>query len=238
MINLDKEMIGKEFGWLTVIGFAESKNRRKRYLCRCRCGKEVVKIGKYLRNGETASCGCIRSKKFLGVNSRTYKDLTGKVFGKLTVIDVKNFEKGHANFLCKCECGNMTVVSSGNLRSGGTKSCGCLRTVPEGSIAPLLEHLEKSLAVEQGTSAYTLVRKSATNTSGRKGVSFDSQRGKWIGHLGFKGKKYKKLFDTKEEAVRYREELEEELFRPVIEKAFKSGLLNESHLNYKGSNDE
>lgn len=229
MINLDEEMIGKEFGWLTVIGTAESKNKRKRYKCLCRCGKEVVKIGKYLRNGETASCGCIRSKKFLGVNSRTYKDLTGKVFGKLTVIGVKNFENGHANFLCKCECGNVTIVSSGNLRNGHTKSCGCLQTVPyisEGSIAPLIEYSEKSLNVERGTSVFALVRKSATNTSGRKGVAFDTKRGKWIGHLCFKGKRYKKSFNTKEEAIRYREKLESEFFEPVIEKAFNLGVLN------------
>lgn len=234
MMDLDKKMIGKQFGWLTVIERADSANGRKRYLCRCKCGKEVIKIGKYLRNGATTSCGCVRSKKFRGINSRTYKDLTGKVFGKLTVINVISFEKGRANFLCKCECGNMTIVNSGNLQSGVTKSCGCLRTIPclsEGSIAPLLEYSEKSLNIEQGTSVFALIRKSTTNTSGRKGVSFDRKRGKWIGSLCFKGKKYKKRFDTKEEAVRYRETLEKELFKPVLEKAYKMGVLDKNY-NY------
>lgn len=154
MMDLDKKMIGKQFGWLTVIKRADSANGRKRYLCRCKCGKEVIKFGKYLRNGATTSCGCVRSKKFRGTNSRTYKDLTGQVFGKLTVINVKNFNNGRANFLCKCECGNMTIVSSGNLQCGKTKSCGCLKTIDK-----MLECTNKSLSVERGTSVFGLMRK-------------------------------------------------------------------------------
>jgi hypothetical protein len=53
------------------------------------------------------------------------KDLTGMVFGKLTVL-VYSHTNRFAYWRCKCECGNETVVSSGNLKSGGVKSCGCL----------------------------------------------------------------------------------------------------------------
>lgn len=233
MINLDKEMIGKEFGWLTVVEFADSKNGYKRYKCKCRCGKEVIKVGKYLRRGETTSCGCVRVMKNSGVNSRRYQDLTGQVFNKLTVIGLKNFKNGRANFLCRCECGNTTVVTSARLQSGHTKSCGCLLTSTEGSVGSLLKSLNKTLSVEQGTSVFTLIKKGTTK-SGRKGVYFESKRGKWRAVLSFKGKTYQKRFDTKEEAIRYREELEEFYFRPVIEKAHQMGVLNEidaSHLS-------
>lgn len=59
------------------------------------------------------------------------KDMTGQKFGKLTVISmVKKYdEKKMTNrtfCLCKCECGNEKVIYPGNLRSGRTKSCGCL----------------------------------------------------------------------------------------------------------------
>ncbi|APD22414.1 hypothetical protein ACLVNK_04335 [Streptococcus pneumoniae] len=226
MIDLDKKMIGSEFGWLTVIEFFDSKNGRKRYKCQCRCGKKVIKVGKYLRQGKTTSCGCVRFKKFKGINSRTYKDLTGQTFGKLTVIRINDFEGSRARFLCRCECGNTTVVRSSNLQNGGTKSCGCLVKSIEGSVAPLLEHLKRSLSVEQGTSVYSLIEKSAAK-SGHKGVYFDSGRGKWKAMLTFKRKTYQKRFDTKEEAIRYREELEEEFFRPVIERAYQMGVLNE-----------
>ena len=54
-------------------------------------------------------------------------DLTGKIFGKLTVIERAGVTKnGNPTWVCKCECGNETVVSGDSLRSGHTKSCGCL----------------------------------------------------------------------------------------------------------------
>lgn len=53
-------------------------------------------------------------------------DLTGKRFGRLTVIERAGIEKnGTVKWLCKCDCGRMTVVRSFRLRSGITKSCGC-----------------------------------------------------------------------------------------------------------------
>ena len=55
-------------------------------------------------------------------------DLTGKRFGKLTVIKKHNQDKwGGWNWLCMCDCGNETVVSGGHLRGLKTKSCGCSR---------------------------------------------------------------------------------------------------------------
>lgn len=54
-------------------------------------------------------------------------DLIGKKFGKLTVVSrAKNID-GRCAWLCQCECGNNVIVSSSNLRRGGTKSCGCIR---------------------------------------------------------------------------------------------------------------
>ena len=58
--------------------------------------------------------------------SRKCIDLTGQKFGRLTVIERAGSDsKGRAVWLCKCECGNVRVVQSGNLKSGHTTSCGC-----------------------------------------------------------------------------------------------------------------
>ena len=55
-------------------------------------------------------------------------DLTGTRFGKLTVLHKSNIKKGtNASWECICDCGNTTIVSSSALKSGSTKSCGCLR---------------------------------------------------------------------------------------------------------------
>jgi len=57
-------------------------------------------------------------------------DLTGEIFSRLTVLRyVSNNTWGNAQFLCECSCLAKTqvVVTGCNLRSGNTKSCGCLQ---------------------------------------------------------------------------------------------------------------
>lgn len=52
-------------------------------------------------------------------------DLTGKRFGRLTVVE-RGQTTSNTMWRCKCDCGNETIVAYGNLKSGRTKSCGCL----------------------------------------------------------------------------------------------------------------
>jgi len=55
------------------------------------------------------------------------KELTGKVFGRLTVIEFSHkAPRGHSVWKCRCECGKEKLVFSTNLTSGCTQSCGCL----------------------------------------------------------------------------------------------------------------
>lgn len=55
-------------------------------------------------------------------------DLTGQRFGRLLVVKLIDERKKPRilQWLCKCDCGNETIVVSQNLRKGHTKSCGCL----------------------------------------------------------------------------------------------------------------
>lgn len=57
-------------------------------------------------------------------------DLTKQIFGKLTVLEYVGKQK----YKCLCECGNCSVVTSGHLRSGSTRSCGCNSCVGIGNI--------------------------------------------------------------------------------------------------------
>ncbi len=60
---LRADMVGKRYGFLTVIRYAESyKNGAIRWLCLCDCGKEKIIQGQSLRNGTTFSCGCMRKE--------------------------------------------------------------------------------------------------------------------------------------------------------------------------------
>lgn len=56
-------------------------------------------------------------------------DLTGDTYNDLTVIEFSHRtpKNSMAHYHCRCSCGNKLVVSHGHLRSGHTKSCGCLR---------------------------------------------------------------------------------------------------------------
>lgn len=62
----------------------------------------------------------------------TYKpfDLAGQRFGRLTVIKESGvrtiYGKKCRFWLCMCDCGNETTVSTHDIRRGSTQSCGCL----------------------------------------------------------------------------------------------------------------
>ena len=55
------------------------------------------------------------------------EDLTGKRFGRLVVLGFHGHNKGgQAIWVCKCDCGNISNVRGGDLRTGRVLSCGCL----------------------------------------------------------------------------------------------------------------
>lgn len=57
-----------------------------------------------------------------------FQDLTGKRFGKLTVVERACPEKkDKVYWVCRCDCGNYSIATSGNLKSGNTTGCGCLQ---------------------------------------------------------------------------------------------------------------
>jgi phage pi2 protein 07 len=54
-------------------------------------------------------------------------NLLNQKFGKLTVISEESKEDKTTHWRCGCECGRQVIVSTTSLRSGNTRSCGCLR---------------------------------------------------------------------------------------------------------------
>jgi hypothetical protein len=57
-------------------------------------------------------------------------DLIGERFGLLTVLRHEGYRGGHATWLCRCDCGGERVTTTGLLRLGRRRSCGCLRHSP------------------------------------------------------------------------------------------------------------
>ena len=54
-----------------------------------------------------------------------YDDLTGMVFGRLTVMERDLSDKKVTRWLCRCECGTIKSICAASLKSGSTVSCGC-----------------------------------------------------------------------------------------------------------------
>jgi hypothetical protein len=55
-------------------------------------------------------------------------DLTGQIFGRLTVVDrVENDKRNKTQWSCLCDCGVTKICLGSNLKSGNTTSCGCIR---------------------------------------------------------------------------------------------------------------
>lgn len=105
-------LLGQRFGKLTVIEKAETNEEGTFWMCKCDCGNVKKIKGRYLRNGDVKSCGCLY-------------DLTGQRYGKLTVIQQLPSQNNWSQWLCQCDCGNQKRVAGRHLRDGTIISCGC-----------------------------------------------------------------------------------------------------------------
>ena len=143
--NNGHDLIGKKFGYLTVIDCSNNResNGGKRWICKCDCKQDgclhIKEVnGGALISGKIISCGCIgRSNLEIG-RGLNFRDLSGQTFGKLTVIkrveDVIFESRNCVNWKCKCECGNIAYVITTNLVTGNTQSCGFCKNNSHGNI--------------------------------------------------------------------------------------------------------
>jgi len=61
--KLSKNLIGQQFGYLTVESFAEMKGHMGRWNCRCICGNTVIRYTVNLKSDAFSSCGCRKNTK-------------------------------------------------------------------------------------------------------------------------------------------------------------------------------
>lgn len=142
-----KDLTNKRFNKLIVIN---QVNQRKhgciQWRCICDCGKETIVTSNALLMGDTKSCGCLKSTK------KTI-DLKGKKFNRLLVLESADTRtrkhRVEALWKCQCDCGKEIIIPRGNLISGNTKSCGCLK------IDQLIERVKKPDGEASFTRLYT-----------------------------------------------------------------------------------
>lgn len=74
-MNMEDILLGKTFGYLTVLSFSHIKDYKKFYKCKCKCGKEKIVEKYHLLTGHTNSCGCyqkLRAKEAKTLHGKTY----------------------------------------------------------------------------------------------------------------------------------------------------------------------
>lgn len=115
--NYKHDFTGKRVGNLTVVCRQDDKRQGTWWLCECDCGEQrVVRSDKLLHRKITACKRC----------TPRFKDMTGKRFGRLTVLRYAGpNHRQDATWLCRCDCGNEKVIQGQALRSGAIISCGC-----------------------------------------------------------------------------------------------------------------
>lgn len=127
------DLIGQQFGRLTVEAFAGLDRRRNAtWRCRCACGLAIVSTTGRLQDKKTPTRQCERCRHKAHGRSSVI-DMTARRFGKLTVVArAGEYKSGQATWLCRCDCGVERVVRGADLRKGHTRSCGC--TWSDGSV--------------------------------------------------------------------------------------------------------
>lgn len=137
-----EDLTDQIFGHLKVL-YPVSKPIDKKaqgtyWLCQCqRDNNYLVVRASALKSGNTKSCGCLLKdyRKNIG-NTREgsiLKDLTGQIFGNLTVLGFdsykmsKNGNRKYQMWRCQCNCDNhsIIVVNRSSLISGAKTNCGC-----------------------------------------------------------------------------------------------------------------
>lgn len=146
------DITGMRFGRLIAVRFVgyDPKFRIAKFLCQCDCGNTIETHRRSLLSGGCKSCGCLHKESAALQGTANTKDLTGCIFGKLTVLSKGEGSNkyGSTRWIVKCECGVVTEAFAGQLQSGKTKSCGCLVAQSANS---RLESYRSSLGVADPT---------------------------------------------------------------------------------------
>ena len=120
------DLTGQKIGKWTVL-YKNGKDKHNNFLwhCRCECGTEADIAATTLKQRKSMQCKNCRSKKIAAARR---VNIENERFGFLVALYPTEERSGASvKWMCKCDCGNMIAVSENSLKTGKTKSCGCIR---------------------------------------------------------------------------------------------------------------
>lgn len=132
------DLTGQTINGIKVIGIVDEKGglgKHRRWNCICpKCNNHFIVASQHLRDKEHPISMC------RNCSLKEYDDLTGKKFGRLTVLSRYNdTHNKRVVFKCKCECGSIVSVQGNHLTTGEIISCGCVISKSEEIISDLLQ---------------------------------------------------------------------------------------------------
>lgn len=111
----------KRIGRVTVLSFHETQSGCSKWNCLCDCGHHFICWSVSFKRGEKFECKECWYERRRGI------DLTGRTFGRWTVIKRTVDELNKTKWLCRCDCGKEGLVSGCIIgKQGKSMSCGCL----------------------------------------------------------------------------------------------------------------
>ncbi len=143
-----------------------------------------------------------------------YKDLKGKRFGKLKVLeecekpkDDKCKASCRKYWKCLCDCGNVVVKNAHNIQKSKNANCGCIsiqdKYMKEGTLLTFIKNKKPSKA----------------NKTGKKGVCWEKRSKKYRAYINSSGTRIELgMYVSLEEAIKVREKAEKKYHDTIIER--------------------
>ena len=218
---------GNQYGRLTILGFAGTRNKRAYWHCKCNCEAqtECDVMGKYLRSGETKSCGCLKRESYkyaAQANIKRNKTIEDSVYVHVF------FNNSPEKMICDKKVWKIAKNYTWHVTEDGRARANvdgrlvlfhdfAMNFTPTNDLMvdhknrnPLDNRLDNLRIVERIINTQNLSDDRKNNTSGCVGVSKSGK--KWAvticsDRLG--------TYDTFEEAVKVRKEAEKERFKGI-----------------------
>lgn len=221
------DMVGTKFGRLTVIEEAKSDKNRACWLCQCDCGNQCIVKGKYLRNGDTKSCGCLNIERVKQMGKNNIKRNRIKILDDVAYVYFNNTDN---YFTCDIEdlyyVKNATWFESEfgyargvidkkfiffhnyilNMKPNSESICDHI----DGN---RLNNRRNNLRIVNRTQNAINRGLHKNNTSGITGVSWDKVANKWTSYISVNGEfLYLGNYNNKKDAIRCRLLAEDKYF--------------------------
>lgn len=114
-INID-DISGQCFGNITPLYPTKYREFNSVvWFCQCNCGEYLYVSHKDLINGARVNC-----------NNHFKNTILGNKYNHITPIAYCDTKNNKSRFWCQCDCGKIFIAAGSDIKSGNTKSCGCI----------------------------------------------------------------------------------------------------------------